>query len=265
MSVTYSDYLKIEELLQLQQPRSEKPEHDEILFIVIHQVYELWFKQILHEADYLTELLGTDSKRDGDSAKVGHTLKRMRTILKTMVAQVDILETMTPISFSSFRSRLDEASGFQSAQFREFEFVLGQRSKGMMHHHRETPWAHERLSRRLEEPSLYQSFLSFVKVHGYDIPAEALEPLGDGPPPEMQEIRDILIKIYHQDDRLASICELLVDLDEGLQEWRYRHVKMVERTIGTKQGTGGSPGAEYLKRTLFRPVFPDLWAIRADL
>lgn len=265
MSVTYSSYLKIEELLKLQQPRSDKPEHDEVLFIIIHQVYELWFKQILHEADFLTELLSNDEPGDGVPAKVGHTLKRILTILKTMVAQVDILETMTPISFSSFRSRLDEASGFQSAQFREFEFVLGHRSKAMIRHHRDVPQAHERLSRRLEEPTLYQSFLKFLRAQGYDVPPQALEPLGDGPPPEMQEIRDILIDIYRREDRLASICELLVDLDEGLQEWRYRHVKMVERTIGTKQGTGGSPGAEYLKRTLFQPVFPDLWAIRSDL
>lgn len=264
MSVTYSNYLKIEELLQLQAPRSDKPEHDETLFIIIHQVYELWFKQILHEADYLAELL-EEPPAPGAVAKVGHTLKRIRTILKTMVAQVDILETMTPISFSSFRSRLDEASGFQSAQFREFEFVLGHRNRRMVRFHEEVPSAHERLNRRLEEPSLYQSFLGFLRGHGYAIPDEALEPLGDGPPPELQEVRDIFIKIYHSDDRLASLCELLVDLDEGLQEWRYRHVKMVERTIGTKQGTGGSPGAEYLKRTLFKPVFPDLWAIRASL
>lgn len=265
MSLTYSHYLKIEELLQLQAPRSEKPEHDEILFIVIHQVYELWFKQILHEADFLCQLLAADGKTSGSVSKVSHTLKRILTILKTMVAQVDILETMTPMSFSSFRSRLDEASGFQSAQFREFEFVLGHRDQRMLRFHAEVPAAMARLQRRLEEPSVYQAFLGFLRRQGYAIPDQALEPLGDSPPPEMQEIREILIDIYRSNDRLAAVCELLVDLDEGLQEWRYRHVKMVERTIGTKQGTGGSPGAAYLKGTLFKPVFPDLWAIRSEL
>lgn len=266
MSVTYSNYLKVEELLKLQEPRSEGPEHDEVLFIIIHQVYELWFKQVLHEIDFLAELLGRDPEDRDAVPRIRHTLRRILTILKTMVAQVDILETMTPISFASFRSRLDAASGFQSAQFREVEFMLGNRNRRMIEHHRANPPASERLQKRLEQPTIYQDFLGFVRRAGYTtIPESALEPLGDGPPPESAEIREVLVEIYRNDDRLTQICERLVDLDEGLQEWRYRHVKMVERTIGTKQGTGGSPGASYLRSTLFQPVFPDLWAIRAEL
>jgi len=265
MSITYSTYLKVDELLELQAPRSKGPEHDEMLFIVIHQVYELWFKQVLHEMAYLADLFREHRDEHPKTPAIRHTLRRVLTILKTMVAQVDILETMTPISFNSFRTRLDEASGFQSVQFRQLEFILGQRNRGMIHHHRENPAAVDRLEGCLEEPSTYQLFLGYLKQSGYAIPEEALADLGDGPPPEMEEIRKILIEIYHHDDGIAQVCELLVDFDEGLQEWRYRHVKMVERTIGTKPGTGGSPGVAYLKSTLFKSVFPDLWNIRSAL
>ena len=265
MSVTYSSYLKLEELLDLQQPLSEGPEHDETLFIIIHQVYELWFKQTLHELDHLSGLFRAHSADHDNTPGILHTLKRILTILKTMVAQVDILETMTPMSFNSFRERLDTASGFQSPQFREFEFVLGHRQRGMLRHHVENKAAHQRLQDRLEEPSIYQSFLRYLRACGYAIPEDVLAPRGDAPPPEHQEIRDQLIRIYREDDRLTQVCERLVDLDEGLQEWRYRHVKMVERTIGHKMGTGGSAGSEYLKTTLFQSVFPDLWAIRSSL
>lgn len=265
MSLTYSDYLKLDELLELQQPLSEGPEHDETLFIVIHQVYELWFKQVLHELNHLAGLFRQHSVDHDATPRILHTLKRTLTILKTMVAQVDILETMTPISFSSFRKRLDAASGFQSPQFREVEFVLGQRNRKMLRFHVENPAAHQRLLDRLEEPTIYQSFLHYLSSCGYVIPADVLAPAGDAPPPERQEVRDELIRIYREDDRLTQVCERLVDLDEGLQEWRYRHVKMVERTIGSKKGTGGSAGSDYLKTTLFQSVFPDLWTIRSSL
>ena len=264
MSLTYSSYLKLDQLLELQQPLSEGPEHDETLFIVIHQVYELWFKQILHELDYLAALFGEHSIERDLTPRIRYTLKRILTILKTMVAQVDILETMTPISFSSFRSRLETASGFQSPQFREVEFLLGHRDRRKLRHHEEHPAAHRRLLGRLEQPSIYQSFLRYLGSCGYAIPEDALAAAAEAPP-EGAEIRAALIRIYREDDRLTQVCERLVDLDEGLQEWRYRHVKMVERTIGDKRGTGGSAGAAYLKTTLSRPVFPDLWAIRASL
>ena len=265
MSLTYSTYLKLDELLDLQGPLSDGPEHDEVLFIVIHQVYELWFKQTLHELDHLARLFDRHSPEDDCTPGILQTLKRVLTILKTMVAQVDILETMTPMSFNSFRQRLEAASGFQSPQFREMEFLLGHRDQRMLQFHMEHPAALEKLRRRLEEPSIYQLFLKYVQASGYAIPEATFAPLGDAPPPEGPEIGEALIRIYREDDRLTQVCERMVDLDEGLQEWRYRHVKMVERTIGTKPGTGGSGGAAYLKTTLFKSVFPDLWSIRSSL
>ena len=266
MSVTYSSYLKIDELLSLQKPLSEGPEHDETLFIVIHQVYELWFKQTLHELDRLSGLflglidVGDESDRH---ANILLAQRRALTILKTMVAQIDILETITPISFNSFRERLEAASGFQSPQFRELEFLLGLRNRGMLVHHHANRPAMKRLERRLAEPSLYQAFLAYVMQNGYEIPDDAFE-LSDKPI-AMPEVRETLIEVYRTNHGLIQVCERLIDYDEGVQEWRYRHVKMVERTIGSKKGTGGSPGAEYLRSTLFRPAFPDLWAIRSEL
>ena len=270
MSVSYSSYLKLDELLALQQPLSggaKGPEHDEMLFIVIHQVYELWFKETLHELDRLCLLFRESGPEDDHTADILLTLRRILTVFKTMVTQIDVLETMTPISFSSFRDRLESSSGFQSPQFREMEFLLGHRDRRMLIFHRQNPRALARLEQRLGELSLYQAFLGYLRRNGYEsIPEDVLEPLDDAPPPEGEEIRDALIAVYRNDDhRLTQVSERLVDLDEGLQEWRYRHVKMVERTIGTKRGTGGSSGAAYLRGTLFKPVFPDLWAIRAEL
>jgi len=264
--LTYSNYLKIDELLRLQEPRSEPAEHDETLFIVIHQVYELWFFQIIHELDRLNRLFRGLIDREGHRTVSSlHTLKRVLTILKTLVAQIDVLETMTPMSFASFRERLESASGFQSWQFRELEFLLGKRDRRSLEHHREDPLASARLEKRLAEPSLYQAFLRYLERHEYAVPEGLTDPPAEGPLSENTEVQKILIEVYHEGDYLAQVCERLVDLDEGFQEWRYRHVKMVERTIGTKTGTGGSPGAAYLRSTLFQPLFPDLWAIRTEL
>jgi tryptophan 2,3-dioxygenase len=259
LTVTYSSYLHLDELLAAQQPLSDGPEHDEMLFIVIHQVYELWFKQLLHEVGYL----GTALEQD-DLPRVYATLKRFLTILKVQVAQIDILETMSPVSFLSFRARLDTASGFQSPQFRELEFVLGRRSARMIAHHEGTPAA-DRLAALLREPSLWDHFVQFLVRHGCGVPQSLLERDRSLPNPETPALQEQLIEIYRTRPDLAQICERLVDLDEGIQEWRYRHVKMVERTIGTKSGTGGSSGVEYLRATLFQPLFPDLWAIRSSL
>src|SRR5574338_1016234 len=154
---TYSEYLKIDELLRLQQPLSEGPEHDELLFIVIHQVYELWFKQVLHELDYLESLL---ARRD--HARAQHTIKRVLTILKVMVSQIDILETMTPLEFLSFRDRLESGSGFQSYQFREFEFVLGHKNPAALDRYAAGSEHRRRLERRLAAPTLWDSFLHFL-------------------------------------------------------------------------------------------------------
>jgi tryptophan 2,3-dioxygenase len=261
MSVrTYSNYLKLDELLGLQQPKSDGPEHDEILFIVIHQVYELWFKEVLHEVAKLQRDLV--ARR---TSEVLGTFKRVLTIFKTLVAQVDVLETMTPVSFSSFRARLDAASGFQSCQFRELEIALGLRRAAMLEHMPEETPARRQLEQRMGEMSLYEAFLRYLAGGDYAIPEELLERDRRLPPVEDERVREVLVEIYQGDPTTRDVCERMVDLDEGLQEWRYRHVKMVERTIGSKRGTGGSAGAAYLRKTLFAPLFPDLWAIRTEL
>lgn len=258
MDITYTSYLKIDELLSLQQALSDGPEHDELLFIVIHQVYELWFKQILHEIDFLQTTL-----KDGDTPRSLHTMKRVRTILKTMVSQIDILETMTPMSFESFRDRLASSSGFQSVQFREFECVLGKRDSKALEAHPKGSAARARIEMRMGDPSLYEVFLNYLRTNGHAIPQPAKEySRVESTHPDIG-VQDALLEVYKQDPIVSLICELMVDIDEGVQEWRYRHVKMVERTIGAKMGTGGSPGAAYLRATLFTPLFPDLWAIRS--
>ena len=245
--LTYASYLRIPELLALQQPLSDGPEHDETLFIVIHQVYELWFKQQLHEAAHLRDRLAAN-----DAMQAGATLKRMLTILKTMVAQIDVLETMTPVSFLSFRARLESSSGFQSSQFRELEFLLGNKRPEMLRFHPTGTPAYERMSRRLDEPTVADAFARFVA-------------LKDDRPQEGEAFQDVLVRLYKSRPDLVLLFELLADYDEGMQEWRYRHVKLAERTIGGKAGTGGSLGVEFLKTSLFKPLFPDLWAIRDRL
>ena len=260
MPLTYSSYLHLDELLSLQQPRTKEPEHDETLFIIIHQVYELWFKEILHESDYLQHLLA-----DGDTPRALHTLKRILTILKVLVAQLDILETMTPLEFLGIRKRLESGSGFQSCQFRELEFMLGIKQRAMVDHFPSGSEGRQRLEARYGQPTLWDAFLHYLAKEGYEIPEDQLDrdvTQRSSPSPAVQRI---LIDIYRDNPLISQVCERLIDLDEGFQEWRYRHVKMVQRTIGTKGGTGGTTGAEYLMTTLNDPAFPDLWAIRTEL
>ena len=257
---SYTEYLKIDELLALQHPLSKGPEHDEMLFIVIHQVYELWFKEILHELDHLERML---SRNDG--ARARHTLRRILTILKVMVAQLDILETMTPLEFLSFRDRLESGSGFQSYQFRELEFALGWKEAKALERYPVGSETRRRLERRLESPSLWDAFLRHLAEAGVPVPRTDLERDVTRRVESSPALREVLVGVYRGQPALAELCERLVDLDEGLMEWRYRHVKMVQRTIGTRRGTGGSTGADYLLATLNQPLFPDLWAIRTEL
>jgi len=254
-ALTYASYLALDEVLGAQRPRSD--EHDELLFIVIHQVYELWFKQILHEVGHLqTQLEG------GHTAHAVRALRRILTILKVVVAQIDVLETMTPSQFTLFRARLDASSGFQSAQFRELEAVLGRRDDRVFEHYPAGSDARSRIAMAMSRPSVFDSFVHYLAANDYPVPTarNVREPVQPS-----AELQRILLQVYRDDAGPASVAEHLVDLDEGLQEWRYRHVKMVERTIGDKAGTGGSSGAAYLRTTLFRPLFPDLWAVRSEL
>jgi tryptophan 2,3-dioxygenase len=259
-SVTYQSYLRLDTLLSLQVPRSDGPEHDEMLFIVIHQVYELWFKELLHELDHVAVLFRSDKPH-----RAQHTLKRILTILKVLVAQLDILETMTPLEFLSFRARLEAASGFQSNQFRQIEFLLGAKNEAALARFPADSPGRLVLEQRYQAPTLWDAFLHYLSREGYPVPASHLARDYTKPVQAAPAMQDILIDVYRRDVKSAEICERLVDLDEGLAEWRYRHVRMVERTIGSKPGTGGSRGAAYLQSTMGRNLFPDLWEIRARL
>jgi tryptophan 2,3-dioxygenase len=260
MSLTYATYLHLDQLLALQVPRSSPPEHDEMLFIISHQAYELWFKLQLHELAKIR-----DDFRANHLYGAITTFKRVRTIMKVMVEQIDILETLTPMSFNSFRDRLENASGFQSSQFREFEFLLGYKRADMLRFQPSGTPVYDRLVRRLHEPSVVDAFYDFLEQRGVSIPPA----LRQRDPTLATEPNDVveegILRLYKSQPELEILFELMTDFDEGLQEWRYRHIKLVERSIGSKKGTGGSLGVEFLKKSLFHPIFPDLWAIRHKL
>ena len=260
MDLTYSTYLHLDQLLTLQQPRSTPPEHDEMLFIVSHQAYELWFKLQLHELEKI--------RADFEQNRLYEAIalfKRVRTIMKVMVEQIDIIETLTPTSFNSFRDRLDTASGFQSYQFREFEFVLGYKRPEVLRFQKPDSPPYQRLMQRLRERSVVDCFYDFLEQHRVSIPAELRDRDVTLPTVANATVEEGILRLYKSQPDLEILFELMTDFDEGFQEWRYRHIKLVERTIGSKRGTGGSQGVEFLKQTLFHPVFPDLWAIRHKL
>ena len=223
--------------------------------MLFRSTYELWFKELIHEFKAAQREL-----TEGRTHPALAILSRIRTIVKICVAQIDILETMTPLQFNSFRQRLGESSGFQSAQFREVEAILGRRDSRMATH----LLSHDRarVETLMASPSLWDSVLHYLAKRNLAVPQHLLSRDVAEPYEANSEIQSILIEAHRNDPEVAMICERLVDIDEGMQEWRYRHVKMVERTIGHKTGTGGSSGADYLITTLFRPVFPDLWEIR---
>jgi tryptophan 2,3-dioxygenase len=243
--LTYGGYLRLDQLLTAQQPRSA--EHDEMLFIVIHQVYELWFKQLLHELARLQKHLEA-----GDTTHSMRTLRRCLAILKIVVQQLDVLETMTPTQFRKFRDALGTSSGFESIQFRELEATLGRRDF--------PKWAPQ--PQAAGRPSLFDSFLAYLGTQGYDVPEQLRERDVTQAVEPSDAMQQTLKQVYDDDSGAVAVSELLLDLDEGMQEWRYRHVKMVERTIGMHSGTGGSTGATYLAGTVGKPTFPDLWAVR---
>jgi len=256
-NLSYSTYLKVDELLALQQCESKPEEHDEMLFIVIHQTYELWFKQTLHELAKFQHNL--------EEAKVWEaikTLKRILKIMKTLVNQVDILETMTPLDFNSFRGFLQNSSGFQSIQFRELEMLCGLRSKSMFDEKLHAVHHITQLKERAQKNTIWESFISCLTILDFSVETPKRVNEYGLLFEHSEKNQHTFVELMKQNPKMALLCELLVDFDEGLQEWRYRHVKMVERTIGTKRGSGGSDGATYLRATLHQAIFPDLWAIR---
>jgi tryptophan 2,3-dioxygenase len=255
-ALNYMNYLAVDELLSLQRPVSEGPEHDELLFITIHQVYELWFKQLLHELEQAQRQMDI-----GDTQDVLATLNRVKAILSVCIQQIDVLITMTPLQFGAFRSRLESASGFQSAQFRELEALLGRRDGRFASHL--LPQHREKVEARMQAPSLWDSALGYLNGSGFTIPAEILERDVTENYVSDARVREAVLEAYRSGHQAGLVCEQLVDIEVSLREWRFRHVMMVERTIGTKQGTGGSSGVGYLSATLQQPhSFPELWEAR---
>ncbi len=248
--LSYGSYLKVNELLELQRPLSSPAHHDEMLFIIIHQVYELWFKQILHEV----EAVMRDLDRD-ELLQVTKHFRRIHTIQRLLEQQIDILETMTPQEFNAFRDNLNPASGFQSIQFRELEFLCGVRRLDALKHIQTSDAQRSRLDRRLAEPSLYDNVKALLARRGFAADSH------DG-------LIDSCKTIYtHPRDNydLYLLLEDLIEFDERFLLWRGRHIRMVERMIGAKKGTGGSLGAAYLATTLEHRFFPELWEVRSYL
>ncbi len=264
--VTYGSYLKVPQLLSLQQRLSEPPHHDEMLFIVVHQVHELWFKQMLHELDRVARTLAA-----GEVLPALKGLKRVATIQRVLIEQIDVLETMTPQEFNAFRSLLRPASGFQSMQFREVEFLSGAGEPAVLAHMQDDPGLAQ-VTRRMGEPSLYDALLAVLSKRGFAVPPSLLGPGATRGRRDVDTgLVDVFREVYEGADRDADryalylLCESFIEYDELVLHWRARHVRMVERTIGMKQGTGGSEGAAYLHRTLSTKFFPELWAVRTVL
>ncbi len=255
--LNYATYLRLDELLALQRPRSEPEEHDELLFITIHQASELWFKVLLHELDKIKSDLS-----DNHLFRVISSFRRCVAIVRVLIDQFTALETMTPLSFLRFRDRLESSSGFQSMQFRELEHTLGRKHAGIYRHYPEDLPGRAAAERRLSERSLVDHFYDFLEQRGVEIPAEVRDrPPTAGTEPN-ETVQDGIARLYRSEGSYVVLFELMIDFDEILQEWRYRHYKIVERTIGDKVGTGGSLGVKFLRPTIFEQVFPDLWAIR---
>jgi tryptophan 2,3-dioxygenase len=253
----YSSYLALDELLEAQRPRTDAV--DEMLFVIVHQTHELWFKQLLLEFGNLQRALA-----GGDTAGALHTLHRSAAILRATISAVDAMETMTPLQFSRFRAELG-GSGFQSAQFREIEAVLGRRDRQVLERYPAGGADRRRIEAAMARPALFDSFVCYLARQEYPVPAAALHRDASAPLAPSVPLQRVLLRVYRDEGAAAGVCERLLDLDEKVQEWRYRHVKMAERIIGDKTGTGGSTGAEYLRTTLFTPAFGDLWAVRSEL
>jgi tryptophan 2,3-dioxygenase len=247
--LTYGDYLELSDLLSLQHLRSDPPVHDELLFIVVHQAYELWFKQLLFELESVRDRLFAD---DGERAR--HYLTRVHAIERVLIEHIEVLETMSPQDFLDFREHLAPASGFQSAQFREIEFLSGLKDARFLDDLAASPEERSRLERRLSEPTLWEGFCSMLDRHGLAMP-----------PDDPERRAGSLVAMARDQGELFAVSEGLLDHDENVARWRSLHVLMVEREIGAKGGTGGSSGVAYLRTTLGKRFFPELWGLRSAL
>ena len=248
--MTYADYLELDSLLSAQHPRSDL--HDEMLFIVIHQTKELWLKQMLHELG-----LGCALVRGDHFAPAYKALSRISRIQAVMTLSWDVLATLTPVDYSAFRDVLGTSSGFQSAQFREFEYRLGLKDASYLDYHEGGSEGHARLTAALEEPSLWDEANNALARAGFDLGDRASE-----------AIEQAWTAVYRDSERwfeLYQLAEKLVDIDDALAGWRHKHVLTITRIIGHKRGTGGSAGAAYLESTLTKRAFPELWSLRTSL
>ena len=248
--ITYADYLKLDQLLGAQAPLSEL--HDEMLFIVIHQTKELWMKEMLHELMLAISLIGDDRFAEAYKA-----MARISRIQAVMTLSWEVLSTLTPVDYLKFRDVLGTSSGFQSAQFRELEYRLGLKNPAFLEHHDEGTPARARLQDALDRPSLRDAATAALARAGFDI--------GDG---SVEALAGAWLQVYRDADRwfeLYELAEKLIDIDDALAMWRHKHVLTVERIIGNKRGTGGSAGASYLRSTLDKRIFPELWSLRTDL
>lgn len=261
--LTYNDYLKVPDLLNLQHPQSDPVHHDEMLFIIIHQSYELWFKLILHEMQIAMKLM-----EEKNILRANHFVRRTVEILKALVPQIHILETMTPAEFLQFRGKLNPASGFQSIQFGEVEFLAGLREPRYLEFFKNKPEMRAQLEKRLKEKSMRDVYYDMLKGLGFELPADSSLEAFNNDPAAKEAILKCLVKIYRNPvDQmpLYLLTESLVDFDEQLGLWRDHHVRVVERIIGFKIGTGGSSGAAYLQSTTRKQCFPCLWQVRSVL
>ena len=250
--LSYGSYLRVPELLQLQSLLSDPHAHDELLFIVVHQAYELWFKEVLFELEATRDTLFS-----GDTNRARHYLERVHAIERVLVEHLSVIETMSPQDFLEFRHNLAPASGFQSVQFREIEFLSGLKEPGLLRHLAETDEERGRLERRLAEPTLWDGFCALMEANGLPMPGD-----------DEDGRRESLLRIMRESDKYADLFsteEALLTHDELFAVWRRRHVLMVERQIGAKTGTGGSTGASYLRTTLEKRFYPELWDLRSYL
>jgi tryptophan 2,3-dioxygenase len=259
--MTYGDYLALDDLLGAQRPLSTH--HDEMLFIVIHQTKELWLKEMVHELTYAQSQV-----RTGRLAPAQKALARISRIQSVMTHSWDVLSTLTPADYLSFRGRLGTSSGFQSAQFRELEYRLGLKDGAFLRFHAEGSAERTRLEAALREPGLYDDALAQLAGYGLPVPAEVLNRDKTQPYQPSQAVEDAWLEVYRDTTgrwELYELAEKLVDLDDALLTWRHKHVITVERIIGRRRGTGGTDGVGYLQRTTERRCFPELWAVRGRL
>jgi tryptophan 2,3-dioxygenase len=255
--LSYNKYLRVPELIELQTCLSSPVHHDELLFITVHQAYELWFKQILHEIDATVGLMGADR-----AVAAAGAMRRVVEIEKLLIQQIHILETMTPISFLGFRDELNPASGFQSMQFREIEFSSGAKDERILREFEGDAFAHARLLTRKNAASLGEAFFAFLRRRGFDAPANDVS--SGAKERRVQAIVEILTHFETRNEEF-QLAEALLEHDEWFSLWRSHHIKMVERMVGTKRGTGGSEGVGYLRTTLDKKFFPELWEARTHL